>query len=185
MTDGTNALTEQGIDVLVVVDVQNDFVTGSLGNPQAASTVDAIVEHARDFEGTVVLTQDTHAEDYLSTQEGRNLPVEHCLRGTDGWQLTDALGELARERGWKTYEKPTFGSVELARDLATLAKTEPIRSVELIGFCTDICVVSNALLIKAFLPEVEVKVLPELCAGVTPESHEAALRTMRSCQIVC
>lgn len=171
--------------VLVVVDVQNDFVTGSLGNPQAEAVVAAIVEHARDFDGTVVLTQDTHDDGYLATNEGRNLPVEHCLRGTWGWELVDDLRALAEARGWKSYEKPTFGSTELARDLVALNEREPIGSVELIGFCTDICVVSNALLIKAHLPETNVKVTPELCAGVTPRSHDAALQTMRSCQIAC
>lgn len=174
-----------GRDVLVVVDVQNDFVTGALGNEDAAARVGAIVEAARGFDGEVLLTQDTHEPDYLRTLEGRHLPVEHCIRGTWGWQLVDDLNGLARERGWKVYEKPTFGSVELARDLAAASEQEAIASVELIGFCTDICVVSNALLIRAHLPEAEVRVNGDLCAGVTPDSHEAALQTMRSCQVIC
>lgn len=172
-------------DILVVVDVQEDFTTGALGNPEAAGKVAAIAERARDFDGTVVLTQDTHGADYLSTQEGRNLPVEHCIKGAAGWELAGGLAQLAAERGWKVYEKPTFGCVQLAEDLAHLNEAEPIGSVELIGFCTDICVVANAMLIKAFLPEAEVKVDAALCAGTTPAAHEAALQTMRSCQISC
>lgn len=182
-TESTSRAEEE--NVLIIVDVQNDFVTGALGSEDAAAVTDAIIERAARFEGTVMLTQDTHEEDYLGTQEGRRLPVEHCLRGSWGWQLVDGLQKLAESRNWKTYEKPTFGSVELARDLAARHEQRPFASVELIGFCTDICVVSNALLIKAFLPDVPVKVDAALCAGVTPASHAAALSTMASCQIDC
>lgn len=168
---------------LVVVDMQHDFADGALGTPEARAIVPAVAEHARDFAGTVVFTLDTHHENYASTQEGRNLPVEHCIRGTHGWELVDELEAVRRERGARIFEKPTFGSVELARWLATENEREPIDSVELCGLCTDICVVSNALLVKASLPEVPVRVNPVLCAGGAPESHEAAIATMRSCQV--
>lgn len=168
---------------LVVVDMQHDFVDGALGTPEARAIVPAVAEHARDFAGTVVFTLDTHHENYAGTQEGRNLPVEHCIRGTHGWELVDELEAVRRERGARIFEKPAFGSVELARWLLAENEREPIDSVELCGLCTDICVVSNALLVKASLPEVPVRVNPRLCAGVTPESHEAAIATMRSCQV--
>lgn len=172
-------------DVLIVVDVQNDFTTGALGNPDAAAKIEAIEQKARDFVGTVILTQDTHGADYLETSEGQNLPVEHCVKGTEGWELSGDLTCLAQERAWKIYEKPTFGSTELACDLVAMNDVRPIDSIELVGFCTDICVVSNALMIKAFLPEVGVRVDANLCAGTSSGAHEAALTTMRSCQIVC
>lgn len=168
---------------LVVIDVQNDFTTGSLGSPDAAAKVPNILAKAATFNGTVILTQDTHGEDYLETEEGHHLPVEHCILKTEGWQLAPGLPELAEARGWKAYEKPTFGSVALARDLAALHQQGALDSVELVGFCTDICVVSNALLIKAFAPELKVTVDAALCAGTTPEAHEAALATLRSCQV--
>lgn len=187
MTDKANELNtkNEGVDVLVVVDVQVDFTTGALGNELAASKVDAIIEKALTFDGIVVLTQDTHTPDYMSTQEGKLLPVEHCIEGTPGIELAGTLGAEAEAHNWKVYQKPTFGSVELAQDLVKLNEQTLIRSIELVGFCTDICVVSNALLIKANLPEVPIKVDADLCAGVTPESHDAALVTMRSCQIDC
>lgn len=181
---GTSSL-ESGIDVLVIVDVQVDFTTGSLGNELAASKVGAIVDKAKSFEGLVVLTQDCHEPDYLDTQEGRLLPVEHCIKGTPGIELAEGLRDEAAKQGWKVYEKPTFGSVKLAGDLVDLNNRTPIRSIELIGFCTDICVVSNALTIKAHLPEVPIKVDGNLCAGTSTDAHEAALTTMRSCQIAC
>lgn len=168
---------------LVVVDMQNDFVDGALGTPEAASIVERCAEAARSFDGEVVFTQDTHGPDYLATQEGRNLPVEHCIKGTDGWRLVEALAEAQRERDARVFEKGAFGSWELAEHLRRVHESDPIESVELVGLCTDICVVSNALLIKAALPEVPVSVDASCCAGVTPASHEAALATMRSCQV--
>lgn len=168
---------------LIVIDMQNDFVDGALGTPEAAAIAPALVEAARAFDGELIFTLDTHGEDYLATQEGAHLPVPHCIKGTPGWELIPALAELQRERDARVFEKPTFGSTELARHLVQRNAEEPIDSIELVGVCTDICVVSNALLIKAALPEVPVKVDAALCAGVTPEAHEAALATMRSCQI--
>ena len=168
---------------LIVIDIQNDFVTGSLGTPEAEAIVEPATAKARDFDGEVVFTKDTHGEDYLESQEGRNLPVPHCIKGTWGWELVDELEAVRRERGARVFEKVTFGSTDLAEMLAAENAEEPIESIELIGLCTDICVVSNALLLKAFMPEVPIDVDASCCAGVTPEAHEAALATMRSCQI--
>ncbi len=167
--------------ILIVIDMQNDFIDGALGTPEALKTVYAVAEKIRSYRPEdVFATMDTHGEDYMETQEGRNLPVPHCIRGTDGWKLRPEIEEALR--GAKIYEKPTFGSVKLAEDLRTLSEKEEI-SLELAGLCTDICVASNALLLKAFMPEVPVSVDPACCAGVTPEKHLAALETMRSCQV--
>ena len=170
-------------DYLVVVDMQKDFVDGSLGTPEAQAIADAVAERARTFEGTVVFTRDTHEENYLETQEGTKLPVVHCVRDTPGWQLVPALEEVRRERDAVVFDKPTFSSVALVEWLAIQNDQQPIDSIELVGLCTDICVVSNALLIKAHFPELPVRVEAALCAGVTPDAHEAALATMRSCQV--
>ena len=178
-------------DLLIVVDMQRDFVSGALGSEAARAIVPGIAARIRRAarEGTrVIFTLDTHGEDYLSTREGRHLPVSHCISGTTGWTLEPDIA-AACEQGMTSYEKPTFGSVELMRDVAAWALAERGSadgagvSIELCGVCTDICVVSNALLIKAALPEADVAVDSALCAGVTPEKHEAALETMRSCQI--
>ena len=167
--------------ILVVVDMQRDFIDGSLGTKEAQSIVEAVKEKIRTYEPeNVVATRDTHPENYLKTYEGRHLPVEHCIEGTDGWQLYPGIDELLS--GCVIFDKPTFGSVKLAEYLKKLNAASPIE-VEIVGLCTDICVISNALLIKAYLPEVNISVDPKCCAGVTPESHEAALTTMRSCQI--
>lgn len=170
-------------DYLLVIDMQNDFVDGALGTPEAAAIVDAVAEYARTFGGTVVFTRDTHGPDYLQTQEGKNLPVTHCVAGTPGWELAPALVEVQQGLDAPVFDKPTFGSTELASWLVARNAERAIDSIELCGLCTDICVVSNALLIKANLPEVPVRVRAALCAGVTPASHEAALATMRSCQV--
>ena len=172
-----------GNKYLIVIDMQNDFVDGALGTPEAQAIADAVVEEAKSFDGTVAFTLDTHGEDYLSSQEGANLPVPHCIKGTPGWQLIPALDSVAHERNARIFEKPTFGSTDLAAWLQAENATNPIESIELVGVCTDICVVSNTLLIKAVLPEVPLVVDAALCAGVTPAAHEAALATMRSCQV--
>ena len=169
--------------ILVVVDMQNDFIDGALGTKEAVAIVPAVLKKIKEFQGKVIFTLDTHPEDYMNTQEGKNLPVRHCIKGTDGWKLPEEIDRLRSEKNADVYEKPTFGSKKLAFDLEELNKTEKIESIELIGLCTDICVVSNALMIKAFLPEVEISVDESCMAGVTPEKHEAALETMRSCQI--
>ena len=171
------------MDVLVVVDMQKDFISGALGTKEAVAIVPRVAEkiaQAKKAGKTVVFTRDTHHENYLQTQEGKNLPVPHCIRGTDGWEFPPQLAALAKARRAAVYEKSCFGSTRLASDLAAAPDVE---SVELAGLCTDICVVSNALLIKAVLPEVPVSVDARCCAGVTPEKHEAALLTMESCQI--
>ena len=170
-------------DLLIVVDMQNDFIDGALGTPEAVAILPNVVEKVRNFAGNVIFTLDTHGEDYLQSQEGRNLPVAHCIKGTNGWQLAEVLEKLCAERGCMRFEKPTFGSVRLAEHLVEMHRDTPIDSIELVGLCTDICVVSNALLIKAHLPEVPISVDASCCAGVTPAKHDAALETMRSCQI--
>lgn len=162
--------------LLVVVDMQNDFVSGALGTPEAQAAlgeVQALLAAERAAGSAVAFTLDTHGADYLSTQEGRRLPVVHCIRGTKGWELAAGLDA----RGARLFEKGTFGSVELAE------YARAFDEVLLCGVCTDICVVSNALLIKAFSPEARVMVAGRACAGVTPAAHAAALRTMESCQV--
>ena len=168
--------------ILIVVDMQNDFIDGSLGTAEAVSIVENVKEKIRSYaKEDIFVTMDTHEADYLSTQEGMNLPVEHCIRGTKGWEVRADIAELLD--GAAVYEKPTFGSVELAEDIAEIAGDTDLE-IEIVGLCTDICVVSNALLLKAVMPEVRISVDPSCCAGVTPGSHEAALKTMQMCQIM-
>lgn len=164
---------------LIVVDMQKDFIDGSLGTKEAEAIVPAVVKKIREWDGVVVATRDTHQPDYMQTQEGRFLPVEHCIEGTDGWQITPDVQQALDERNAQVINKPTFGSVALSMMLMQCGVTE----IQLVGLCTDICVVSNALLLKANMPEVPISVDATCCAGVTPEKHEAALETMRSCQI--
>ena len=167
--------------ILIVIDMQNDFIDAALGTKEAVAIVEAVKEKIRSYPAeNVIVTMDTHTENYMQTQEGKYLPVPHCIKGTDGWKIRPDIEELLT--GAKIYEKPTFGSVALAADLKELSEKEEIE-IELIGLCTDICVASNALLLKATMPEVKISVDPACCAGVTPEKHEAALETMRSCQI--
>ena len=167
-------------DILIVVDMQNDFIDGALGTPEAVAIVPAAAEKIRSFPGPVLFTRDTHTTDYLNTQEGRNLPVVHCVKGTPGWELRPELQALCKTA---PIDKPTFGSAKLGELLLSMDREDPIASVTLIGLCTDICVISNALLVKAFLPEVPVTVDAACCAGVTPESHRNALAAMKMCQI--
>jgi len=167
---------------LIVVDMQNDFITGSLGTAEAQAIVGAAAEKIRTFDGAIFVTFDTHGPDYLNTAEGKKLPVEHCIRGTGGWDLDPAVAAALEGRDFTPVEKPTFGSVRLPALLAEAAGEEDF-SIELIGLCIDICVVSNTLLLKAHFPEKEIAVDASCCAGVTPEAHRAALDTMRSCQI--
>ena len=162
---------------LIVIDMQNDFIDGALGTPEAQAMLPRAVERIRGFrDGAVIATMDTHEADYLDTAEGQKLPVVHCVRGTEGWQIAPAVKE-ALGADCVIVEKPTFGSVRLP------GLIEDPESIELIGLCTDICVVSNALLLKAHFPEVPIRVDSNCCAGVTPEKHRAALETMASCQI--
>lgn len=168
---------------LIVVDMQKDFVDGALGSKEAVAIVPVLLEKIQNFDGEVIFTYDTHQADYMDTQEGHMLPVPHCIEGTDGWQLIDQLEEIRAEGGCRSYKKPTFGCVKLAQDLQAEYLQGGIESLEVVGVCTDICVVSNALLLKAYMPEVPISVDAKCCAGVTPEKNEAALETMRSCQI--
>ena len=167
-------------DVLIVVDMQNDFIDGALGTKEAVAIVPKVKEKIEQFEGTVIFTRDTHGPNYMQTQEGRNLPVSHCIEGTDGWQIRPELDAL---RTTKPLDKVTFGSSELGPMLKAMNEEEPIGAITLIGLCTDICVISNAMIVKAFLPEVPVIVDAQCCAGVTPETHENALAAMQCCQI--
>ena len=166
--------------VLVAVDMQNDFVGGSLGSPEARRIVSAVVEKIAKFDGMVIATKDTHTPGYPQTQEGRILPVPHCIKGTEGWNLVNNLERMLET---PPIEKPTFGSVELGKMLAEYNKVVPITELTLIGLCTDVCVISNALLLKAFLPEARIAVDASCCAGTTPEKHVMALNAMRACQI--
>lgn len=167
---------------LVVVDMQKDFVDGALGTAEAQAIVPAVAEKIRAFVGEIIVTYDTHEEDYMTTREGRFLPVPHCIRDTDGWQLNDTVAEALSDRAYTVVEKPTFGAVTLPEVVEQLAGDEDF-TVELIGLCTDICVVSNAMILKANFPEVDMTVDAACCAGVTPASHQAALTTMACCQI--
>ncbi len=167
---------------LIVVDMQKDFVDGALGTDEAIAIVPVVVEKINGFSGEIIVTYDTHTENYMETSEGKNLPVPHCIKGTEGWQLDERIATALKSKKYSTIEKPTFGSVSLPELIKAKANGEAF-SVELIGLCTDICVVSNALLLKANFPEAEISVDPACCAGVTPESHNAALITMKMCQI--
>ena len=168
--------------LLVVVDMQKDFVDGALGSAEAVAIVDNVVRKIQRFNGDVIVTYDTHGEDYLRTQEGENLPVPHCIKGTEGWKLDRKVQAALEGRVYKSIEKPTFGSLELPEYIR--ANYDPAElEIELVGLCTDICVVSNALLLKANFLETPISVDASCCAGVTPDTHNAALTTMKMCQI--
>ncbi len=163
---------------LIVVDMQNDFIDGALGTKEAQEMLPRLVEKLSAMDGTTELffTLDTHGEDYLSTQEGKNLPVRHCIKPSKGWELAPVLAPFA-QKAKAVLEKPAFGSVKLPEFLADYDE------IELAGLCTDICVISNAMLLKAFYPEKVIRVDASCCAGVTPESHRNALSAMKMCQI--
>ena len=173
--------------VLVVVDMQKDFVDGALGTKEAQAIVPKVTEKIRSFDGEVYYTRDTHEKNYLDTQEGKLLPVPHCILGTEGWELVPEIRELA---GDHIYNKPTFGSVELCYGLKEAMLDEEveadgnlIESITLVGLCTDICVISNALCLKSRLWEIPISVRADCCAGATPEGHKTALSAMKTCQI--
>ena len=170
---------------LIVVDMQNDFIDMALGTKEAVAIVPAVkakIEEYKSKGNEIIYTRDTHGEDYMDTQEGKNLPVAHCIKGTDGWQLNHKIADALKGKNYKTVEKLTFGSVDLS-NLVKEAIGEEKAEITLIGLCTDICVVSNALLLKANLLDCEIFVDASCCAGVTPDTHNAALDTMRCCQI--
>ena len=159
---------------LIIIDMQTDFVDGALANPDAQAIVTPIAEYVASFDGDIIATRDTHDEDYLSSPEGKKLPVTHCVKDTDGWQIVPPILSVLQNRNAVIIDKPTFGY--LGWELAAYDE------VELVGTCTDICVVSNALILKAKSPALTVKVNEKLCAGTTKENHCAALQTMRMCQ---
>lgn len=166
--------------VLLIIDMQNDFVDGALGTKEAQAIVPAVakkLEEARANGEYVIFTRDTHEADYMDTQEGRNLPVPHCIRDSEGWQIVPQLAVGTSP----VVDKPAFGSMTLAQ---IVSRIQNVEEIQLCGLCTDICVISNAMILKAALPETTVRVLGNLCAGVTPESHENALAAMKMCQIL-
>lgn len=166
--------------ILVVVDMQNDFIDGALGTKEAEKIVANVqqkIDTYRSNGDVVIFTRDTHYENYLETQEGKNLPVKHCIKDSFGWQISSKL-DVANST---IIDKPTFGSINL---IDYVLKMQDISEIQLVGLCTDICVISNAFLLKAALPEVLISVDSSCCAGVTPESHNRALESMRTCQIM-
>lgn len=167
---------------LIVVDMQKDFVDGALGTPEAVKIVPNVVEKIKGFDGEIIVTYDTHSENYMETSEGKHLPVPHCIKDTDGWKLNNDVQEALNGKKYTEVEKPTFGSIKLPEIIKDMAGEEKF-SIELVGLCTDICVVSNALLLKANFPEADISVDSACCAGVTVDSHNAALQTMKMCQI--
>ncbi|MBD5160338.1 MAG: cysteine hydrolase [Ruminococcus sp.] len=170
--------------VLIVVDMQKDFTTGILGNPETFSVIKNVSDYINKFrvenpDGKIIVTLDTHYESYMATQEGKFLPVPHCIRGTDGWKLVPEIEKILGD--CIKLEKITFGAVDLP---LVIGRDEIIEEIQLIGVCTDICVISNAMIIKSAFPEVPVKVIADCCAGVSPESHRNALNAMKMCQII-
>ncbi|MDO4218923.1 MAG: isochorismatase family cysteine hydrolase [Synergistaceae bacterium] len=166
--------------VLIIVDMQHDFIDGSLGTKEAVAIVPRVLERVKYFDGYKIFTQDTHGADYLQTEEGKNLPVPHCIKGTKGWQI---LPELLTHADEPALEKETFGSMELGKKLQKLNQKEKVESIELLGLCTDICVMANALIAKTFMPNTPIFANASCSAGVTPESHERALQAMEVCHI--
>ena len=165
------------MELLVVIDMQRDFIDGALGTKEAVAILPYVKETVKSHKGKVLFTRDTHKEDYLSTREGEKLPVPHCIFGTDGWQIHPELLPYVTQA---PIDKETFGSVTLGERVRAM---EGVSGVTLMGLCTDICVISNAMLLRAFCPELPIRVDARGCAGVTPESHERALDAMASCQI--
>ena len=182
-------MTRVADQYLIVVDMQNDFISGALGTDEAKAILPGVIDKVGQAIGKkrIYLTKDTHFDSYLETQEGQKLPVPHCIEGTKGWEIAGELLDLFYSRGIEPEKiiehKNTFAAVELAKTLKFRNQRFAISEIEIIGLCTDICVISNALLLKAFLPEVKIKVDAACCAGVTPESHQNALAAMKMCHI--
>lgn len=170
--------------VLIIVDMQNDFIDGALANSAAQEIVGKLADLAENWKGRIIFTRDTHGEDYLETQEGKKLPVKHCIKGTYGWQVNEKIERAARNNAGASVQyvdKPSFGAGTLLFD-AVMQGGKP-DEITFTGTCTDICVVSNALILKSFLPETEMFAVKNCCAGLTKEKHEAAIEVMKSCQI--
>jgi len=168
-------------DILIVVDMQNDFITGSLGTLEAQAILPRVVDRVKGHQGPVLFTRDSHGPEYLNSQEGQFLPVLHCQKGSEGWQIARELEAL---RALPAIDKPVFGSWELGEKLIAMNHAEAIAGVTLVGLCTDICVISNALIVKAALPEARVRVDAACCAGATPRGHRTALQALKPCQVI-
>ena len=174
------------VNILLVIDMQKDFVDQALGTPEAQAIVPNVVAKINEYKArgdVIIATRDTHADSYMDTQEGKNLPVVHCVEETDGWQLDDAV-QAAMPEDATIVNKPTFGSTDLVKIIGEYVAQygQPNVHVEIIGLCTDICVISNAMVLRAAFPETEIEILSDCCAGVTPQSHQTALDAMRACQ---
>ena len=165
---------------LIVVDMQNDFIDGALGSAAACEIVEGVDAYVKGYDGRVIFTRDTHPEEYLDTMEGKRLPVPHCIKDTHGWQISD---KIAVPCGAVVIDKPTFGSLALIDELKRIDAEDKITEIELLGLCTDICVISNAFIAKATFPEVRIVVNASLSRGVSKESHDTALSAMRACHI--
>ena len=175
--------------ILIVVDMQNDFIDGALTNKDAQEIVPGIVDMINGWDGPIFGTLDTHTSDYLLTQEGKNLPIPHCIWNTDGWRMHSDIFNAIRDKGNRDFNimKFGFGSPDLCDQIRQIKKglpmDNPIEEIHLVGVCTDICVISNAMLLKSFFTEIPIIVHANLCAGVTKESHNIALKAMSACQI--
>ena len=167
-------------NILVVVDMQNDFIDGALGTKEAVQIVPNVKKKLQEFQGRILFTRDTHEENYMETQEGKKLPVPHCIKGTKGWEIREELEAYRKE---EAFDKPSFGSLSLGEALKAMHQEEEIGKITFIGICTDICVISNVMITKAFLPEVEIEVDASCCAGVSPATHKNALEAMKVCQV--
>ena len=165
--------------ILMVIDMQNDFISGALGSEEARRIVPAVVDAVNGFDGEVIFTRDTHFENYAETQEGKKLPVPHCIKDSHGWQVCDELMKTDAYKKSRIIDKLSFGSEELGELMKELRPDE----VYVTGLCTDICVISNVMIIRAFSPETNITVYEKCCAGVTPESHRTALDAMKMCQV--
>ena len=165
------------MNYLIVIDMQVDFINGALGSNQAMAIVPVVADKVKNFNGRVIFTRDTHLDNYLQTQEGKNLPIPHCIKNTDGWHICDELKQYAET----VIDKQTFGSMELPKVINEF--NENVEQIELCGLCTDICVISNAMILKSAFPEAKIIVDATCCAGVTVESHNTALNAMKAAQI--
>jgi nicotinamidase-related amidase len=169
--------------ILVVVDMQNDFIDGSLGTEEARNIVEPVCEKIIEFGGQIFVTQDTHSDNYLETLEGRHLPVEHCIANTEGWLINSFIRNALKSKNYAFIEKEIFGSMKLVDQIARILDKGVKGSIEIVGLCSDICVVSNALMLRSAFPNTEITVDASCCAGVTPDKHKAAMEVMKSCQI--
>ncbi len=169
--------------VLIVVDMQNDFITGALASPQGPYIVNGVIEYIKNFDGEVIYTMDTHYDNYMDTLEGKNLPVHHCIKGTSGWEIPLELLQTLELKNSKKIEKLSFGSPDLIQYLSDKDKKNEIDEIYMVGICTDICVITNAIALKCSLHNVPINVISSLCAGVSQERHDVALNTMQYCQI--